>query len=181
MTEDVVRAISNVLIVCGLVLFAAAVALAIIRERQHRKSTQPFKISDRETPKQKELRRLLRVNYGKDVKYSHVGPPYAEGTAKGKDLHQHGAGLMMPIHAKVMRGAKLDLELFLDGEKEPLRVAGEIVWTEGLEDEKMEKLSVISEFFARHVGVKFKDMTEENERRIKIAVKGSVAESKKDA
>ena len=181
MTEEAIRIISNAFIICGLVLFAAAVALAILREKQHHKSTYPFKISDRETPKQKELRRLLRASYEKDVKYSYVEPPCAEGTAKGKDLHQHGAGLMMPIHAKVMRGTKLDLELFLDGEKEPLRVAGEIVWTEGLEDEKMEKLSVISEFFARRVGVKFKDMTEENERRIKIAIKGTVEEGQENA
>jgi hypothetical protein len=180
MTENAIRVISHVFILCGLVLFVTAVALAIIRERQHRKSTYPFKVTEQKTQKQKEFRRLKRANYEKDIKYSHAEPPYAEGTAKGKDLHQQGAGLMMPIHAKVKRGTKLDLELFLDGQPEPMRIAGEIVWTEGLEDEKMEKLSLISEFFARRVGVKFKDMSEDNVQRIKIAVKGVVAEDQEE-
>ena len=181
MTEEAIRIISNSFIICGLVLFAAAVALAILRGKQHHKSTHPFKIANQEPIKQKETRRLNRASYEKDIKYSHSEPPYAEGTAKGKDLHHGGAGLMMPVHAKVARGTKLDLELFLDGQPEPLRIAGEIVWTEGLEDEKMEKLSLISEFFARRVGVKFKDMSEDSMHRIKIAVKGTVEEGQENA
>lgn len=177
MTEDAIRIISNAFIICGLFLFASAVALVIIRERYNRKSNDPFKTNEQTSVKQKELRHLKRANYEKDVKYSHAEPPYAEGIAKGKDLHQSGAGLMMPIHAKVKRGTKLDLELFLDGKKEPLRITGEVVWTEGLEDEKMEKLSLISEFFARRVGIKFNDMNEEKKQRIKIAIKGIIAES----
>ncbi len=180
MTEDAIRIISNAFIICGLFLFASAVALVIIRERSNRKSNYPYKSSEQPKIKQKELRGLKRVNYEKDLKYSHAEPPYAEGTAKGKDLHHKGAGLMVPIHAKVKRGTKLDLELFLDDKKEPLRITGEVVWTEGLEDEKMEKLSLISEFFARRVGIKFNDMNEEKTQRIKIAIKGTITESNKE-
>jgi hypothetical protein len=177
MTEQAIRLISNVLIICGIVLFVTAVALAVIRERQHYKAKYPYKVEKKEkAAKAKDSRRAERVTYEKDVKYSHAEPPYAEGTAKGRDLHHQGAGIMMPVHAKVKQGTMLDLELFLEGEKDPLRVQGEVVWTEGLEDEKMEKLSLISEFFARRVGLKFKDVDEEKQQRIKIAVKGKISE-----
>jgi hypothetical protein len=177
MTEGAIRVISNVFILCGIVLFLTAVALAVIRERQHYKAKYPYEVEKKEkSAKAKESRRAKRVAYEKDVKYSHTDPPYTEGTAKGKDLHHEGAGIMMPVHAKVKQGTMLDLELFLEGEKDPLRVQGEVVWTEGLEDEKMEKLSLISEFFARRVGLKFKDIDEEKQQRIKIAIKGKIAE-----
>jgi hypothetical protein len=179
-TEETIKIISNVFILCGAVLFVAAIALAIIRERQNKKANFPFDVTEQAAVKQKEGRRLKRAPYEKDLKYSYSEPPYTEGTAKGRDLHHEGAGLLMPVHAKVRKGTKLDLELFLEGEKEPLRIMGEIVWAEGLEDEKMEKLSLISEFFARRVGVKFKDLNENYQQRIKLAVKGTIAESEKN-
>lgn len=168
-----IKIIANMFILSGIFLFISAVILAILKHKHKTAHLAPFDLKQKTEPLPKNKRVHERIEYFKEIGFSHPEAPYEEGIAKGKDISRLGAGLFVPVPVKIRPGAKIDLELFFEGQDRPtIRIMGEIVWTEGLEDEKMEKLSLISEFFARRVGIRFIDMDDENRQRIEIFIKG---------
>lgn len=178
MNEHLINLLSKGFIISGVAMFVGAVMLAFLQHR--RQMTASTLYEKKPEPKEKKNgRRHERHDYSHEVRYSHAEPPYGEGTAKGKDISKRGTGVYVPVHAKIRPGTKLDLELTLEKEKEPIRILGEVMWAEGLEDEKMEQLALISEFFARRIGIKFQDTHEDNSQRIEIFISG-LAEKQPD-
>lgn len=172
MNEVTIRILSNIFIISGIVLFIAAVVLAILRHKERSSHVISYDIRQKGSYMPKNRRTHERIEYPEEVRFSHPEAPYEEGAAMGRDINLGGAGLLVPINVKIKAGAKIDLELFFEGEDEPVGVIGEIVWAEGLEDDRMERLSLISEFFSRRVGIKFVEVDEENGQKIEIFVSG---------
>lgn len=178
MNEVTIRIISNIFIISGVMLFIGAVILAALKHKERTSHIISYDLRQKGSSVPKNKRTHKRAQYPEEVRFSHPEAPYEEGTAKGRDINPSGAGLLVPVNVKIKAGAKIDLELLFEGEDKPIGVMGRVVWTEGLEDEKMERLSLISEFFARRVGIKFIELHEENKQRMEIFIRG-LSEKKK--
>jgi hypothetical protein len=172
-----IKIISNIFIISGATLFVAAVMLAFLRYKRTRPGNYYDMPYAGASPKEKEKRRKERMGHGKEVKVKHPETG-EEVTAKGKDLHAEGAGIYVPVDMRQVRqGSKLELTLYLEGEDEPIKIGAEVAWTEGLEDKDMENLSIVSEFFARRIGLRFTDIDARERKKIDIYIEGITKES----
>jgi hypothetical protein len=178
-TEEI-KIISNLFIISGIVLFALAVILALLRYKRERKNnffdlkgTKKGQKGEFEEKRTKERHRFLEK-----VKILHPETKEAKAEAEGEDIHAEGAGLKVKPNLKIEPGTQLEIEFYLHGEEEPIRIGSEVAWTEGLENKDLEELSVVSEFFAKRLGLRFINLDEKTKKKIDIYIEKKSEEEK---
>ena len=184
MDYQAIRFISNIFIISGIALFAGAVILAFLRYKSAQRinfyNLKRVESCKKEKDKDREKRARQRVAYSKEVKLKHPETDQTKGIARGRDLSMEGVGLYVPVDMEIKPGTRLEIEPYFEEEEEPIEIGAEVVWTEDFEDEGLEGLSVVSEFFRRRIGLKFTDIDAEKRQKIDIYIRGISKDNQQD-
>ncbi len=112
----------------------------------------------------KERRRYARIGIALPIKYKIINK---SGWHKTSSLNISAGGVLIPTVPYLDVGTKLDLQIYLPGEKKPIKAIGRVIWRKPAEIWEGFKLShEMNGFFAGIEFAKFTKIKEDNTVKI---------------
>jgi len=115
-----------------------------------------------------ESRKFVRIEWPVIIKYKTIEEPCTEDQIVGKDISE--GGMRFVVYERLMKGTKLDVQLEAPFDSMPMFAKGEVAWIKKIGDENSK---------AFEVGVIFKNISQNDQKRLKMYIEKEIKERRK--